>query len=305
MDLLNQGGPACHLEQSHQKHHAEWCKQVQNLLLQLGLEHHSDGDEEEEMDSSVELREEEVDVLSESVAELSFLGSGPAFPPVLQEHHLNTAAPVDDPEASPVCHETKAEDTGRAQEQKASKVLGFAMELQAQMWTHLWTTFHKWRDTILFLRCSIRGLLSQKNPVRCKGQSHQLHEEWRMTATRLALHLCPAPCLAACPQGLPRGPFSHQQSEEPRGSCIPGKLCVGAQLGQRPEHGSDTAAVSLSPSAPRMVAAHSDAGKQWLLSPGRKEMSEAPGCVCIARTLCGEETGPLRSLRATPKHEVL
>ncbi|XP_013362755.1 PREDICTED: uncharacterized protein LOC102011799 isoform X3 [Chinchilla lanigera] len=267
MDLLNQGGPACHLEQSHQKHHAEWCKQVQNLLLQLGLEHHSDGDEEEEMDSSVELREEEVDVLSESVAELSFLGSGPAFPPVLQEHHLNTAAPVDDPEASPVCHETKAEDTGRAQEQKASKVLGFAMELQAQMWTHLWTTFHKWRDTILFLRCSIRGLLSQKNPVRCKGQSHQLHEEWRMTATRLALHLCPAPCLAACPQGLPRGPFSHQQSEEPRGSCIPGKLCVGAQLGQRPEHGSDTAAVSLSPSAPRMVAAHSDAGKQWLLSP--------------------------------------
>ncbi|KAM6177472.1 uncharacterized protein O8D03_002713 [Erethizon dorsatum] len=196
-DLLSQKNPVRHKWQNHQDH-AEWCKMAECLALQLGPEHHCEGDEEEEMqslDSSVELCEEEVDeLLSEPVEELPFLGSGPPDAPHPQEHLVSAAVPADEPEASPAPGGTKGEDIGKPQEEEASEVprdFSSAIELQAHVWTHLGKTFRKWRDTILFLRRSIRDLLSREDPVRREGQRQQGHAEWRKMAERLTLQLGP------------------------------------------------------------------------------------------------------------------
>ncbi|KAM6176436.1 NBPF family member NBPF12-like isoform 2-T2 [Erethizon dorsatum] len=177
----------------------QWQELTERLTINLCPEHHCEGDGEEEtqsLDSSVELCEEEVDdLLSEPVEELPFHGSGPPDAPHPQEHLVSAAVPADEPEASPAPDGTKAEHIGKPQEEEeASEVprdFSSAIELEAQVWTHLGKTFRKWRDTIIFLRHRIRDLLSQKNPVRHKWQNHQDHAEWCKMAERLALQLGP------------------------------------------------------------------------------------------------------------------
>ncbi|KAM6177492.1 NBPF family member NBPF11-like isoform 1-T2 [Erethizon dorsatum] len=198
-DLLTQDGPARHQGQSHRENHAEWLGLAKKLALQLGPEHHCEGDGEEEMqslDCSVELCEEEVDeLLSEPVEELHFLSSGRPDAPHPQEHLVSAAVPADEPEVSSAPDGTKAEDIEKPQEEEeASEVprdFSSAIELQAQVWTHLRKTFRKWRDTILFFRRSIRDLLSREDPVRREGQRQQGHAEWCKMAERLALQLGP------------------------------------------------------------------------------------------------------------------